>query len=532
MVLYNIQSLEQNYSSTLNSEYVDKVFKKNEVMTIDIISDEDNWSEMIKNASAEEYIPADIVINGEKVSTVGIRPKGNSSLNMVASDETTDRYSFKIDFAEYVDGQSFYGLKKLALNNMIGDASYMKEYLSYDLMAELNISTPAYAYANITLNGEPWGLYLAVEVLEESFLDRYYGSDYGNLYKPETAMGAGAKPPEGQAPPNGQAPPADQTPPDANSAATENSPPAANTSSKNSNGINLVYTGDELESYSGIFDNVVTKATTKNDYKTVIEMIKALDEGSNLEEHFNIDEILRYFAANTFLVNLDSYAGSMKHNYYLYEKNGIFEILPWDFNLSFGAFQHGSASEIINFPIDTPFTDSAENTPLISNLLEIDEYKQIYHEYLSDIVENYIESGKFESSINRLDKLISKYVINDKTAFFSYSEYTSAVKNLKIYGTDRGKSITLQLNGSQPSDNYGNVETTMNASAMGSFGGPKNENDRMKAKGTPPNMQPPNSQSQNVISSQDLIKLGVSILSLLLITLFTYKFKRKKFHSK
>ena len=68
-------------------------------------------------------------------------------------------------------------------------------------------------------------------------------------------------------------------------------------------------------------------------------MMKNLSQGTNLEEYIDVDEVLRYFAVNTFLVNLDSYAGNLKHNYYLYERNGVFQILPWDLNLSFGGFQ-------------------------------------------------------------------------------------------------------------------------------------------------------------------------------------------------
>ncbi len=534
-------------TSTNNSDYVSKILKKDEVIEIDIITDEQKWEDMLENASKEEYISADVVINGEKISTVGIRPKGNSSLNMVASDETTDRFSFKIDFDQYIDGQSLYGLKKLALNNMIGDASYMKEYLSYDLISEIGVNTPAYSFANITLNGQPWGLYLAVEVLEEDFLSRYYGSDYGNLYKPENTMGGMEKPdgmqahPEGQTPPDGQTPLNEQAIPDANSSATEKEPfTKTPMTSKSSNGTNLVYNGDELENYSGIFDNVVTKSTTEKDFTKVLEMIKALDTGEDLEKYLNVDEILRYFAANTFLVNLDHYAGTMKHNYYLYENDGIFEILPWDYNLSFGAFQHGSASEIINFPIDKPFTDSAENTPLIAKLLEVDEYKEIYHKYLLEIVQNYIQDGKFENKINSLDKLISEYVINDKTAFFNYAEYKAAVENLKIYGNDRAKSILLQLNGSQPSETYGTLETKLDTKALGSMGGDKKGGDFKKGDKrpeNPPNMENGNRNAppdiKNIPSAQpkDLIIPTISILSLIIATIIIYKFRRKKFNS-
>ena len=38
-----------------------------------------------------------------------------------------------------------------------------------------------------------WGLYLAVEGVEESFLTRNYGTGYGELYKPDSASMGGGK---------------------------------------------------------------------------------------------------------------------------------------------------------------------------------------------------------------------------------------------------------------------------------------------------------------------------------------------------
>ena len=52
----------------------------------------------------------------------------------------------------------------------------------------------------------------------------------------------------------------------------------------------------------------------------------------------DIEATLRYFVVNKFVDNYDSYTGTMLHNYYLYEENGKLSILPWDYNLAFGAF--------------------------------------------------------------------------------------------------------------------------------------------------------------------------------------------------
>lgn len=130
VILFN----NTNYTSSITeTEYISKVFDKNKVMEIDINISQEDWDWTIENATEEEYKNANISINGETYYNVGIRPKGNSSLSMIASDDTTDRYSFKIKFDEYVDGQTLHGLNKLVINNIMSDTTYMKEYLSYDL---------------------------------------------------------------------------------------------------------------------------------------------------------------------------------------------------------------------------------------------------------------------------------------------------------------------------------------------------------------------------------------------------------------
>ena len=568
----NVTTTESTSSSN-NFTYVNTVFNKEQITDINIEVDEDNWNYLLENAIDEEYITANITVNGTKYYNVGIRAKGNSSLSTVASDDTTDRYSFKVKFDEYVDGQTLDGLSKIALNNIISDATYMKEYLSYDLLERMGVPTPAFAFTNITVNGEEWGLYFAVEVIEEEFIERNYGSLSGNLYKPEgNEMGnMGNKEkmedftppdmdnmeiPEDFTPPTGDQVEASEgfTPPNMNNGevpegftpptmgngenivppnmsnegngqnvvpptmdnsqnventetqnlnSDENNNPQANETFKDngfrggimgggmmggggigsSNGGNLVYTDANKDSYSDIFDNAVFKTTTDSDEDKVIEMIKNLNEGTNLEEYLNVDEILRYFAVNTFLVNLDSYASNMKHNYYLYERDGVFEIIPWDYNLSFGAFNIGSASSAINFPIDSPVTDSLENSPLIGKLLEVDEYKETYHKYLQEIVD-YVNDGTYENTILQVNELISDYVKNDATAFYTYEEYEASLPELINFGIDRAKSISAQLDGSQPSTSYGTIETTVNLTTMGSQGG-GNKDKNM-------NMQKPN----------------------------------------
>ncbi|MDQ6422005.1 CotH kinase family protein [Paenibacillus sp. LHD-117] len=469
---------EETQVTTL--EYVSEM-DKIKVMSFEITVGEAEWQAMLDNAAAEEYISADITINGTTIRNVGIRPKGNSSLSSIVRDETTDRYSFKIKFDEYVEGQTWLGLDKIVLNSNFSDATSLKEYLSYDIMSYIGVDAPLFAFADISLNGKTWGFYLAVEDLDSGYLERVY-NDEGELYKPEAAMGAGGmgggRLPDGANTGQGVAP--NETDATQNPALTmPGRPNGGGMRGMANNGVSLQYTDDEIGSYSAIFDNAATK-TDEADQQRVIEALKNLGEGKELETYVDVDAVLRYFAAHTVVVNLDSYVSNMGHNYYLYENEGQISILPWDYNLAFGGFQSGSASDVVNFPIDTPVSGvSMEERPLLAKLLEVPEYLEMYHGFLQEIVDGYFADGQFEQTVDKLSLTISEYVKNDPTAFYGYEEFEAGIVELKELGALRAESIQGQLNGTIPSttesqegDSSALIDSSsVNLQSLGSQGG-------------------------------------------------------------
>ncbi len=175
-------------------EYETHLFDTSVVHTINI--EMDDWDSFVENCPSEEYESCNLTIDGETYSNVAIRGKGNTSLTNVKN-YGNNRYSFKIEFDHYDDSVNYYGLDKLTLNNIIQDKTYMKDFLTYQLMGGFGVSAPLCSYVQILVNGEEWGLYLAVESIEESFLKRNYGNDYGELYKPDSmSMGGGGEAPE------------------------------------------------------------------------------------------------------------------------------------------------------------------------------------------------------------------------------------------------------------------------------------------------------------------------------------------------
>ena len=155
--------------------YESLLFDTSRVHTIEITMSD--WDDLIANATAEEYRESDLVIDGENLGKVAIRAKGNTSLSSVATLGST-RYSFKVEFDQYAKGKTYHGLDKLSLNNLIQDATMMKDYLAYTLMGKMGVPSPLCSYVQITVNGEPWGLYLAVEGVEDAFMEDEQRHDY------------------------------------------------------------------------------------------------------------------------------------------------------------------------------------------------------------------------------------------------------------------------------------------------------------------------------------------------------------------
>lgn len=136
-------------------------------------------------ADSATYVHGDLEVElGDQrtitLSDIGVRLKGQwgSARNL------DQKAAFLLKMNEFVKGQKLLGLTKLALNNMVQDSSMIHEQLAYLLFREMGIAAPRTGYATVSINTELFGLYSAVEVVDnESFLDHWYASDQGNLYE-------------------------------------------------------------------------------------------------------------------------------------------------------------------------------------------------------------------------------------------------------------------------------------------------------------------------------------------------------------
>lgn len=405
--------------STADPPYVSLLFDDTKVQQIELFVDD--WEGFIDRAD-EEYVSCDAVINGKKIENAGLRVKGNNSRSLVRKYGHT-RHSLKLEFDHYVSGGSFAGLDKLNLDSSFQDNSYMKNYLALDMMRHMGVATPLTSYAQVKVNGQNIGLYLAVEEPEEAFAKRNFGKNYGKLYKPDYRR---------LEDPNQD--------------------------------VALQYTGDSIGNYDNIFRNQKFK-TSDEDKRRLIESLQKIAERRDLEEAVDIEQVMRYFAVQVFVVNLDSYLGPTGHNYFLYEEDGRLQMLPWDYNLAFATYSLGMPDPIndselyVNYPIDTPASgDIMVNRPMFHNLMLNADYFETYHKYFDQLISTYFESGYFEKKVAAVRQLISPYVKTDPTAYCSYADYETGVKTITDFCLLRAESVRGQLNGEIPSTIKGQQE--------------------------------------------------------------------------
>ncbi len=152
---------------------------------------------------------------------------------------------------------------------------------------------------------------------------------------------------------------------------------------------------------------------------------------------------------HNFVVNSDSYTGSMIHNYYLYENDGQLQMIPWDYNLAFGSFTSmGSATSSVNDPIDTPLSvNGSGDRPMIDWIFSNEEYTELYHKIFNEFIEKYFNSGYFTEMIDSVTSMISPYVEKDPTKFCTYEEFEKGVATLKDFCLLRAQSVKGQLSG-------------------------------------------------------------------------------------
>ena len=410
-------------------------FPADRVIRVEIDLSAEAWDALRRDPLAEEYQRGDLTYDGVRVEDVGVRTKGNSSLSSVVHMGSI-RYPLKVDTDRHVDGQTLRGVKKLNFSNGFKDPTCLREHLAYRVFREAGVPAPRTAFADLWVAGEHLGLYTVVEQVDKTFLADRFADDAGDLYKPE--------------------------------------PPAGN----------LARLGGSAADYRGL-EPKTNEGTT--DHAAFLALVAALAGGDDaaVERSLDVTGALRYLAVNTALVNLDSYLG-FGHNYYLYEIDGRFTIIPWDVNEAFGNFTCGCDRDgVLGLLVDEPVCGALADKPLVSRLLGVERWRDEYHDLLGGLLAGPLAPEAMEEPIRDAAMLVRPALEVDERRFHTMEEFDrglnagsaegpkGATFGLRSFVADRAAAIRAQLSGERPADNGGRGSCGGGGGGPGTGGDPK-----------------------------------------------------------
>lgn len=436
VAIYGVSSygMNENTKFAEDKDYPEALFTHSGMATVELEIPQDTWSEITSNAQEKKYYECAVIINGERFDHVGIRTKGASSLDDVKIMKS-DRFSFTLKLDKYKKSQSYHGLSKLLLNNNIWDATQMKDAIVYDMCRFIGLPAPLTNYACITLNGKLFGYYLLVEPVDKNFCLRNWPDEESNIYKPYH---------------------------------------------------NLAYTGEDMKDYTNIADFAKVNGD-KASMRRVVAALRSVDEGKDIEDHVDVESVMKYMALQTIVVNFDCMTGHNTQNYYLREADGKISLIPWDYNLAWGGYPDDEweiegfdeeqpfdfpadfdfppmdslfsdagmrskeeVCKIVNFPIDQPFSGDLSKRTFFMKLLANDDFKALYYYYLDVLCNQYILGGEFSKTLAEINEKIGQVAGTEPNAFYTNAQYHIAQQTLRLVLERRAASVLGQMKGLIP----------------------------------------------------------------------------------
>ena len=374
------------------------------------------------------YVKSTVTFNGETWGSVGFRYSGNSTLQQ-SWRAGTNKISFRLDFDEFEDetpaikDQRFYGFKQISFKSNAMDSSYIREKVVADMFRDFGVVSSQTAFYEVYLDyGEGpqyFGLYTAVEIVDDTVIQTQFSDDSGNVYKPD---GSGAAFVEG--------------------------------------------TFDEAS---------FEKQTNKDeaDWSDIEAVFSALHSDlrnsdpaawrAGLETVFDVQAYLRWLALDTIIQNWDTY-GSMAHNYYLYTdpQDGMVTWIPWDNNMALSAKTGGGDRDRAvpeggrggpgGGARELDLAAVGKQWPLIRYLADDPVYLADYQQYLEEAVKTVFQPEVLAETYQSYHDLIAPYVLAEEEGFTqleSVESFDSAVEELKTHAKERYNAVLEYLEAQQ-----------------------------------------------------------------------------------
>ncbi len=337
------------------------------------------WTELYATHTTEEYIMCKVVFDAvDTLDSVGIRLKGFSSFNHPGNKKP---FHLKID--EYIDKRSYRGNQRLTFSNCYNDPTFLREHLSCEIFQGLNVPCSRSAFCVVYYNDIYWGFYNVVTPVNKDALTLFFSEKSGGLYNCD-----------------------------------ENAP--------------LTWQGWDPASYGGY----EKETNLDEDWSDLLNFINFLNNTDNttfsseLLDRFDAITFARMWAANTFIVNLNSYPGAGS-NYFLYfDSNNIARYIVYDLNMAFGGYNSGlSATGMREMRIDWystggGFPPGSSGRPLAKRCFENWEpFWGLVNCAIRELMETTLDTVTFNARVTELADLVRPYVYDDVNKQFSNAAF-------------------------------------------------------------------------------------------------------------
>lgn len=311
------------------------------------------------------YVPGTFRWNDVALYPVGIRYKGNSS----SHPDSPHKRSFLVDFAEYMKGQRFLGLRHVALDNGIQFGGLFSERLITDVLRELGVKASRCNYARVLLNGKPVGVYVNVERIDRSFLETHFASASGPLFKVD-----------------------------------EGGP-----------GADLRYQGHDPALYRKAFE--LHAGDEAQGFRALVEFIRAIDpsagEPRELGQVLDIDAFVKTTVVLLLAGAFDQYTGWGPHNYYLYlnPADRLWTYIPWDLDVGFADRAFGRIPVLEGWHAAWPAP--VPGRPLMERLISDPVLLKHYRDLARVILEKWFRPEVLIPKLRRLHEQIQSALRED-----------------------------------------------------------------------------------------------------------------------
>jgi hypothetical protein len=287
------------------------------------------------------YVPGTFRWNDWALHQVGVRYKGSSS----SAPDSPHKRSFLIAFSEFKKGQRFLGLRHVALDNGIQFGSLFSERLITDVLRGVGVKASRCNYARVYLNAKPAGVYVNVERIDRSFLERHFDSAKGVLFKVD-----------------------------------EGGP-----------GADLRYQGSDPALYRKAFE--LHAGNELEAFEALVEFIRMIDTpmgtGADLRQNLDVEAFVTTTAVMLFAGAFDQYTGWGPHNYYLYQNpsDHRWTYIPWDLDVGFADHAFGRVPVLEGWHAAWPAP--VPGRPLMERLISDPAMLQRYREQTRLILETW-----------------------------------------------------------------------------------------------------------------------------------------------